>query len=413
MAVATACVVAASAVGAGALGDQDRTSVTTATPTPAPSASPTSATSASASPSSSPSPTRSLVTKSSYRRPLPGELPRAIVREAGGENTWPKADEGQQIGIGAQVATFTRGVRPERIEPTTVEIGFGSVWVPASDGVVRVDPKTLQPVDFVPLGGRVMALATSGYSSMYAVHEGPGRSLTVASWEAVDGTAREVHSFVLDSTPGSADTVRGDAAVDAFAELVYLVRTYGDRPGELVAVSVINGSHEVLATMGGPGSALVVARAPGDGETHLWVGGSPGQLWHVHPDGRITGADMRGAIEDIEVSGDRVWLTVGRTESRPVLVDARTEGILMDERGVVARHVAIEDERFRTWSSSGGRHRGGVQIAMLSNDSGRPFTTAAIDVAAIHDLALGGDSTVFGISPASGELIRLEADFGE
>ncbi|HVF19624.1 MAG TPA: hypothetical protein VNA14_05220 [Mycobacteriales bacterium] len=416
-AVGTIAIVLAAGIGYGALQDRDPATVTSPAPSaqasPAPTPSPSVLSTPTPSPTPSPSPTPGRVTETTYPKPRPGELPRATIRELDGANTWQQADEGQQIGIGAQAATFTQGLRPRNIEPRMVEVDHGSVWVAATDGVARIDPASLQPVDYVPLGGRVIALATSGYAGMYAVFEGPDRSLGVATWEAVEGAARILHSFVLDGTPGSARTVRGDAAVDGFGEGLFLARTYDDRPGELVAVSVRNGTHEVLATMGGPGSTLALARGPGDGERHFWLGGSGGELWHVNPDGRVTELDVGGAIEDVEVADERVWLTVARTETRPVLVDSRTERILRDERGVVARHVAIEADRGRAWSSSGGRARGGVQIAMLDNDLGRAFTTATVDVAAIHDIVPAGDSVTFGVSPATGELIRLEAEFGE
>jgi len=418
-ATASVAIVLAAGLGLDTLGDRDRTSVTTPAPTasPEPEPSPTSSPAPAPNPSPNPSPTSGPPSPSPYRRSLTGELPRAAVRKSFSENTWTKVDEGQQFGFPTALARFSPGVRPLRVTPTSVEVAFGAVWVPATDGVVRIDPETMQPNDFIPTGP-VRAIASSGSASIYAIVETDARGLGVASW---DQSGRKLQLSVLDPAPDAIDTVLNDRSAVGFGEELYVTRTYPDRPAEVLRIRPANGTFDVINRFGSPGTRLVIDRNSDDGARHLWVGGSDGVLRHIHDDGHVTELRVGGAILDLEVAEERVWLAVDNPAShpRPVVIDIATERVSADVTDIVARYIAIdpiEGYGERVWTSSGEARNGHVDFALVTaGDSavGQPLTTWRTKVRAAAEITLSADGRLFAVTQGTGELLRLEAEFGE
>jgi hypothetical protein len=342
------------------------------------------------------------------------------VREVGSEITWDKADEGQQLSFRTHAAKFGEGVRPRRIAPTTLAVDFGAVWVPATGGVVRMDPRSMQPIDFIPTGD-IRAIASSGYASMYAAVETEGRGLGVASWDSGPGGGM-LRVAVIDPTPGAADTVLGSGSAVGFAELLYLTRTYPDRPAELLGISPANGTVEVITRMGGPNTRLVVDRISSDSARDLWVGSSDGVLRHIHTNGTVTDIDLDGPVLDVAATDpEHIWLAVGRNgrHPRPMRVTAATHRVSADLSYINASEIAVEarnEAGYRVMTSGESSAADGqVGLALIIDDTGRAFTTSTAHVAEAVGLTFGlaDERDAFAVSPSSGDLVRFVPEFGD
>ncbi len=366
----------------------------------------------------SPSSSSGAVRRTAYGAAKASDLPRPSIRDVDWVHTTREAGEGQQVTFSSQAARYGVGRRPGAVFPTTAVFDFGSVWTPATDGVGRVSPTTLQLTGYIATGP-VIALASSGYTSMYAVVETTGRGLGVVRWTPEPPGAGTLESVVLDDTSDAADGVCIRRCAVAFSELLWITRSYRDRPSELVEVSVVNGTSRVVATFGAPDTELVVDSPRNESLRDLWVGGSDGVLRHFHGDGRVTTLDLGGPIVDVDASAQiddgSIWLAVHRPngEPRPVRVDARTDKVTKDVTTVAADQVSVvrSGTSASVWATSV-RAAGGSVVTRLDVRTGAVWTTAKAETD-VRGVVAGPDGLVFATAPATQELLRVSTGFND
>lgn len=340
-------------------------------------------------------------------RPQPRRaLPTATPSKAHGREDGPPGEGEQHDWIGSE-STF--GASTAADTATAMWVDYGAAWLAMDHGVLKVDATTLLAVDFIDTGD-VLALASTGYASMHAATRLPGGGLGLVTWQGMSGSSAEVRQIVVDAAPGAADTLRGYKSLAAFGEAVYLARTFADRPSELWEVNAANSTARRLATMGAPGTRLLISRVNSDSTSDIWVGGSDGVLRHVHDDGHVTEVRVGDTILDVDAAGAaQVWLTAGADTHELVELNAATEQVVRRIPRDSAVFVSASPEV--VWLSTGDDVFEGVLFTKLDTSTGDIISESNLALAGGRYIAASGTALLARSGPRS--VVRITTTFNE
>ena len=350
-------------------------------------------------------------------------LPRVTVQRDPGPSERPGLPIGPHPWQ-VDLADYSGGSPQTRVTGTNLLFAGDSVSVSAVGGVLEIDANSLAAKGFIALPGPVLALTTNGYTSNFALTRLAGGALGLSQWPAFGDTPGPPRHVVLDPSPGAANTVvAGDDGFEGFGELLWMTRTYRDKPSELVEISPANTPHtRVVAAIGNAGNRLVLTRIDSDGANDIWVGGNDGKVRHLVGNRVVRTTDVGGGVLDIDYGMGWVIATVNNGPpgaSRPVRLDATT-GAVAETYDVPARFVDTDSSGV-FWTSNAGNgaklrdNNGFVAEMQLPGRAPVPeLWVGVLDVPAGYGSGPPGpayvsaqDGRAFLVYPTTGQLVRI------